>query len=327
MTEEYKMAKRSIEEMIPKEAKTVIILGHVRPDGDCVGSCLGLYHYLKDNMPWLEMEICLQQFSESFFLLPKADQIVLMNQMDMNQTFDLCISCDASDLQRLGDAVTLFRQARYTICIDHHVTNTGFAQENYIQSDLSSCAEVLGRLMDMEKIGRACAQCLYLGVVHDTGVFKYSNTSYETMCFAGHLMSKGLDHTDIIDRTYFARTKAQTLVCGVAMSRMKTAENGRITYTLITLQDMDECGADQRDLNGIVDQLRIVEGAEAAAFIYEMETGCYKISLRSNHLVDVSAIAAAHGGGGHIRAAGFELRMEYEDIVDLIIKEIKEQLV
>lgn len=326
MAEEENMEKCSIEEMIPKDIQTVVILGHIRPDGDCVGSCLGLYHYLKDNMPWLELEVCLQKFSDSFSLLPGADQIICMDQADLNRTFDLCISCDASDLQRLGEAEALFHRAKDTICIDHHITNTGFARKNYVRGGLSSCAETLGCLMDMEKISRDCARCLYLGVVHDTGVFKYSNTSYDTMCFAGRLMDKGLDHTDIIDRTYLGRTKAQTLVCGTAMSHMQTAEDGRITYALITLQDMEACGADQRDLNGIVDQLRIVEGAEAAAFIYEMEAGCYKISLRSNHMVDVSVIAAAHGGGGHVRAAGFELRMVYEDIIDLLIKEIKEQL-
>lgn len=327
MSEEYKMKTRRIEEMIPEEAKTVIILGHIRPDGDCVGSCLGLYHYLKDNMPWLKVEICLQKFSESFLFLPESERIRPMDTMNLNQNFDLCITCDASDLLRLGAAVKLLEQAKYTICIDHHITNTGFAQENYIQGGLSSCAETLGQLMDMEKISLDCAKCLYLGVVHDTGVFKYSSTTCDTMCFAGQLMKKGLNHTEIIDRTYFGRTKAQTLLCGRAMSRMETAENGRITYAVITSQDMEACGADQRDLDGIVDQLRVVEGAEAAAFIYEMESGSYKISLRSNNVVDVSQIAKVHGGGGHVRAAGFELSMPYDDIIDLLLKEIKEQLV
>ncbi len=318
-----------IETMIPSDVKTVVIVGHIRPDGDCVGSCLGLYHYLKENMPRLEVEICLQKFSESFQLLPEIGHIRLMEEMkeaDWNRSFDLCISCDASDRARLGDAVRLLDQAKHTICIDHHITNPGFAQVNYIQGHLSSCAETLGQLLDMEKINRDCAECLYLGVAHDTGVFKYSNTTFQTMCFAGHLMEKGINHTEIIDRTYFGRTKAQTLICGKAMYSMKTAADGKIAYTRVTLQDMEECGADHRDLNGIVDQVRIVEGAEAGVFIYEMEDGRHKVSLRSNELVDVSRIAASHGGGGHVRAAGFDISMEYEELIAMILEEIQSQL-
>lgn len=326
MTEEGKLKKRRLEEMIPSGVKTVIILGHIRPDGDCVGSCLGVYHYLKENLPCLEVKICLQEFSDSFLCLPEADQILPMGTMDLEQTFDLCITCDASDRQRLGDAVKLLDRAGYTICIDHHITNPGFAQENYIRGNLSSCAETLGQLMDMDKISRDCAKCLYLGVVHDTGVFKYSNTSCDTMCFAGQLMEKGLNHTEIIDRTYYGRTKAQTLICGRAMSRMKIFDDGRITHAVITRQDMEECGADQRDLNGIVDQLRIVEGAETAIFMYELETGRYKVSLRSNNLVDVSRIAGKYGGGGHIRAAGCDVWMEYEPLLKLILEEIHKEL-
>lgn len=321
MEEQY-----AIEKMIPSDARTVVIIGHIRPDGDCVGSCLGLYHYLKDNMPWLEVQVCLQKFPAAFKMLPGAEKIRLMEHMDLEQVFDLCISCDASDLQRLGEAAVLLQRARYTICIDHHITNQGFARQNYIRGGLSSCAEALGQLMDMEKISTDCAECLYLGVVHDTGVFKFSSTTLETMSFAGHLMEKGFDFTAVIDRTYFGRTKAQTLLCGKAMNSMKTADHDRITYTLIALKDMEDCGADTRDLNGIVDQLRIVEGVEAAVFVYEMEPGCYKVSLRSNRQVDVSRIAKKYGGGGHVPAAGFECCMEYESLMETVLKEISAQL-
>ena len=311
-----------IEEMIPADVRTVVILGHIRPDGDCVGSCLGLYHYLQDNMPGLDVEVCLQKFSESFRCLSGTELIQPMDTMDMNRTFDLCITCDASDRLRLGDAAALLDRARYTICIDHHITNQGFAQKNYIRGGLSSCSEALGQLLDMDKIGTECAACLYLGVVHDTGVFKFRSTTCDTMCYAGRLMEKGFDYTAIIDRTYYGRTKAQTLICGKAMNTMKTADHDRIAYAVITEKDMKEYGADTRDMNGIIDQLRVVDGVEAAVFVYEMEPGCFKVSLRSNHQVDVSAIAAAHGGGGHVQAAGFDCRMDYDSLIDMLLAEI-----
>lgn len=315
-----------IEAMIPRNTESVLILGHIRPDGDCVGSCLGLYHYLKDTMPRLQVEVCLQPFDESFYFLEDADQILKMNEMDLTRHFDLCISCDASDRGRLGEAVTLFDGADHTICIDHHITNTGFGEINYIKGDLSSACEVLGQLFDMDKISKSCAECLYLGVVHDTGVLKYSNTTFDTMCYAGRLMQKGIDHTSIIDNTFYARTAVQTLLCGRAMSRMMLAEDGKISYALVSLADMEACGADSRDLDGIVDQLRIVKGVEAAVFVHEMKPGTYKVSLRSNQLVDVSKIAAAHGGGGHKKAAGFEMSCSYKELIQTVIGEIAEQL-
>ncbi len=323
------MDSYSIEKMIPSDVTTVMIIGHIRPDGDCVGSCLGLYHYLTQNMPALKVELCLQRFSESFYRLPDVNCIRLMEEMsesDWNRSFDLCISCDASDRDRLGEGVRFFDQAKYTLCIDHHITNPGFAQNNYVQGHLSSCAEVLGELLDLEKINRACAECLYLGIVHDTGVFKYSNTTSKTMSLAGKLLERGFDHTDLIDRTYFGRTKEQTLICGKAMYTMQMTADGKIAYTRITRQDMEECGAGIRDLNGIIDQIRIVEGVEVGIFCYELEDGRRKMSLRSNKQVDVSRIAIAHGGGGHVRAAGFDTSMEYEVLLPMLLQEIEEQL-
>lgn len=318
--------QQRMEDMIPSDVRTVVILGHIRPDGDCVGTCLGLYHYLKDNMPALEVEICLQKFSESFYCLSGADRIQSMDTMDLSRTFDLCITCDASDRMRLGEAVDLLDHAKYTICIDHHITNQGFAQKNYIRGGLSSCSETLGQLLDMDKISTECAKCLYLGVVHDTGVFKFQSTTLETMCYAGRLMEKGFNYTAVIDRTYYGRTKAQTLICGQAMNTMKTSDHDRIAYTLITGKDMEKYGADVRDMNGIIDQLRVVDGVEVAVFVYEIEPGCLKVSLRSNHQVDVSAIALAHGGGGHAQAAGFDCRMDYDSLMDMLLKEISARL-
>lgn len=315
-----------IEKMIPQDVTSVVILGHIRPDGDCVGSCLGLYHYLKDNMPALQVEVCLQPFDDSFGFLKDSDQIQMMDEMDLNRQFDLCISCDASDRGRLGAAVSLFDGAAHTICIDHHITNTGFGDVNYIKGELSSACEVLGQLFSMDKISKSCAECLYLGVVHDTGVLKYSNTTFDTMCYAGRLMQKGIDHTSIIDNTFYGRTAVQTMICGRAMSRMMLAADGRISYGLVSLADMEACGADSRDLDGIVDQFRIVKGVEAAVFVHEMKPGTYKVSLRSNQIVDVSRIAAAHGGGGHKKAAGFEMNCSYKELIQMVIQEISEQL-
>lgn len=318
--------KLQISSMIPSDVRSVVIIGHIHPDGDCVGTCLGLYHYLKENMPELETEVCLQPFDASFHMLKDADRIRMMEDMDMSRVFDLCISCDASDRMRLGEADRLFEQAVHTICIDHHITNTGFAEVNYIRGGYSSASETLGELLDMDKVSRDCAECLYLGVSHDTGIFKFSNTTMETMIFAGKLLEKGIDQTRIIDRTYYARTAVQTRICGFAMENVQLYASGKVSAAVLHLEDLQRFGADFGDLNGIVDQLRIIEGVEAAVFLYEQKPGHFKVSMRSNNYVDVSRIAVSHGGGGHVKAAGFDQSMSADELISMVLSEIQKQL-
>jgi len=312
--------------MIPQGIKEVLILGHIKPDGDCVGSTMGLYHYLKVVRPELSMTVCLQPYSDSFCFLKDIDQVVPMAEIDLNQEYDLCISCDASDKKRLGEAVALFDQAKLRITIDHHITNTGMAEIDYIRGGLSSCSEAICELVDMDKVNLACAECLYLGIVHDSGVFRFNTTTLATMTYAGQLMEKGVDQNRIIDETYFARKYSQTLITGYAMEQAKLALDGKAIYSSVNLSDIDRCGADSRDLNGIIDQLRVVQGVEAAMFIYEQDNGNHKVSLRSNGDVNVSSICAELGGGGHVRAAGCESDLPLEELVKLILQKIADQL-
>lgn len=320
------MKNQRIEQMIPDGVKSVLLLGHIRPDGDCVGSTMGLYHYLKTVCPELSITVCLQPFSDSFVFIKEIDQVIPMDEMDMTRVFDLCISCDASDRNRLGDAVALFDLAKHRITIDHHITNTGMAEVNYIRGGLSSCSEAICELIDMEKVNLACAECLYLGLVHDTGVFRFNTTTLATMTFAGQLMEKGVDQNRIIDDTYFSRKYAQTLVTGYGMEQAKLALNGKAIYSFVSKEDMKRCGADSRDLNGIIDELRVCQGVEAAVFIYELDDNRLKASLRSNGDVDVSRICASFGGGGHVRAAGCDTSLPYEEFLSQILAQIQEQL-
>ena len=155
--------------------RTAVILGHVNPDGDCIGSCLGLYNYLTENFEGLSVTVYLESMGKKFSYLKGYDQV--RSEMEPERKFDLCITLDASDVQRLGAFAPYLAQAGDSLCIDHHITNTGLARQNVIESGASSASEVLYGLLDPKKISRATAECLYTGIVHDTGVFKYSNTS------------------------------------------------------------------------------------------------------------------------------------------------------
>ena len=168
--------------------KSIVILGHVNPDGDCIGSCLGLYNYLKENYEGLEVSVYLEKMGVKFSYLSGYGDV--QTEYDDTKKFDLCITSDASDVPRLGVFAPYRETAKDTFCVDHHITNKGMCRVNVIESWASSASEVVFRLLDKGKISKAVAECLYTGIAHDTGIFKFSNTSRQTMEIAGFLMEK-----------------------------------------------------------------------------------------------------------------------------------------
>ena len=172
---------------------SVGIAGHVRPDGDCVGSTLAVYNYIRFYYPKVDVRLYLEPIPNIFKFLAHSSDI--RNEYTDEITFDLFIAEDCGDTGRLGNAAKYFEHAAHTFCIDHHVSNQAFADDNYIFPDASSTCELVFELMDEEKITKEIAECLYTGMVHDTGVFQYSCTSAKTMNIAGRLMDKGIDYS------------------------------------------------------------------------------------------------------------------------------------
>lgn len=307
---------------IIEKAETIAITGHTRPDGDCVGSALGLYNYIKDNYN-IEAAVYLEDFSKEFCFINGAEKVKHTND---NGIYDLCIAVDCGDKERQKDFLSIYESAAHTMCVDHHVSNKGFGDVCYVDADACSASEALYKLMETDKISKCAAEALYMGIVHDTGVFKHSNTTKSAMCIAGDLISKGANPAYIIDQTFYKKTFEQNKLLGIALTKSKQYLNGKVTSTVLTMEDFAASGASSMDTEGIVDQLRITEGTETAVFLYQTEPGKFKISLRSNDVVDVSAIAVAHGGGGHIRAAGFAKTASADDIINMLVEEIAAQL-
>lgn len=306
-----------------ENAEAIAILGHMRPDGDCVGSTLGLYNYISDNYPGKRVQVYLQNFSDVFMFLSGADRV----KCDVDeQRYELCVVLDCSDMLRPAEFIRYFETADRTVCIDHHASNTGFGDVRYIEPEASSACEVLYKLLDEDKINAECAECIYTGIVHDTGVFKHSCTGRDTMCIAGALIDKGARPNYVIDETFYRKTFVQNRLLGYALLNMKQYAGGRITYTLLTNDDYADFGATSMDSDGVVDQLRLTSGTEVAVFMYQTGDDEYKFSLRSNDYVDVSTIAASHGGGGHVRAAGFNMSGAADELVRQVISEIEGKL-
>ena len=311
-----------LETMIDQAGK-IVILGHVNPDGDCVGSCLAVYNYIKEWDSSKTVTVRLERLPSKFSYLSGFDAI----ETEAGEgTYDLCICLDSSDEERLGDFKSCFDRSAKTICIDHHITNRGYAQENVIDGHASSACEVVYGQLDESRISKRVAECIYTGIIHDTGVFKYSNTSRKTMEIAGRMMEKGIDFGTIIDGSFYKKTYMQSQILGRALLESITFLDGRCIFSVVRKKDMDFYGVEKSDLDGIVDQLRVIDGIECAIFLYETGIHQFKVSLRSNSIVDVSRIAAYFGGGGHVRAAGCTMSGSVHDVVNNLSAHIAEQL-
>ena len=304
--------------------ETVGIAGHIKPDGDCTGSTLALYNYIKNNYPGIRVTLYLEPIPNLFKFLQRSEEI--QHDFSSDASYDLFFSLDCGDESRLGGAFRYFEGAKKTVCIDHHISNQSFADLNDIRPDASSTSELVFDLLDEAKITKEIAECLYVGIIHDTGVFQYSCTSSKTMNIAGRLMDKGIDYPNIVDKTFFEKTFEQNQILGTALLKARRFFDDRCIASIITAQDMADCHALPKHLEGIVAQLRSTKGVDVAILIYENVDGSYKISMRTNGAADVAAICMRHGGGGHVRAAGATMSGDPEVILQTLLEDVREQL-
>ena len=242
------------------------------------------------------------------------------------KVYDLFISLDCGDERRLGFSEPVFQKAKETLCVDHHISNESFADTNYIVPDASSTSELVFRLLDEEKITEEIASFLYMGIVHDTGVFQYSCTSPETMEVGAALLRKGINGSAIIDGTYFEKSYVQNQMLGKALLESMMILNKKAVVSVIRLKEMEFFQAKPSDLDGIVSVLRQTRGVEVAILLYELEPQTFKVSLRSKEIVDVSAVAKYYGGGGHVRAAGVTMKGSPYDVINNLTLLIERQL-
>lgn len=305
-------------------SQKVAIGGHIRPDGDCVGSCMGLFLYLKENYPNIQVDVYLEEIPVPFQFI--TDSNLIKHEVHNQEEYDLFIALDSGDEGRLGFTKELFQRTEKTICIDHHISNQGYAKENYIEPSASSTAELIFDLFDVDKITKEVAECLYLGIVHDTGVFQYSATSPKTMEVAAQLMRKGIDSAKIISETFYEKTYCQVRTLGYALLHSQLYLEDKVIVSVLNQETLEKLEVNPKDLEGIASQLRNTKGVETALFMYELKPGDFKVSLRSGNVVDVSKVAGRFGGGGHMKAAGVNRQGDGSVIVTEILEEIERQL-
>lgn len=305
-------------------AHRIAIAGHTRPDGDCVGSCLALYGYLKKNYPQLQVDVYLENVPEAYRVLEDADKVI--TDGGDGAAHDVFFALDSSDKERLAGAVRYFDTAARTVCIDHHISNRGYGDENVIHPKASSTCEVLARLMDLEHLNQKIAEALYVGIICDTGCFKHSNTGEQTMVITGKLMSLGVRFSKLTDEVFYQKTYTQNQLLGRCLLESFLMFSGRCIISVADRKVMDFYKAESSDLEGVIDQMRVTKGVEVAVLLTEIGELYYKVSMRSNAFVDVAKIAGHFGGGGHIRAAGCSMSGTKYDVINNLTRLIEEQL-
>ncbi len=311
-------------EKLIEAADSICILGHTNPDGDCLGSTLGTRNYIKNRYPDKKVNVYLQTANEKFHFMPGFDDII---HVPSDRKYQLCIMCDCNGFDRVGDFKILAENADILYVCDHHIPGAQRFEHSTILPEASSTCEVVFDLMDKDYISKDTASCLYLGLVHDTGVFKYNCTSKHTMEIAGFLMSTGIDFGSIIDDTYYTKTYAQQQVMGRVLMESLLVMDRRCITGWLTCKDMKFYNVTSKDIDGIVSTMRETRGVDCAIFIYEMTNQNYKVSLRSNNnMLDVAKAASHFGGGGHKMAAGCTLQGSHYDVINNITKELAKQM-
>ncbi|MBE5837643.1 DHH family phosphoesterase [Butyrivibrio sp.] len=304
--------------------KTVGISGHIRPDGDCVGSCMGMYLYLSKNYPDARVDVFLESIPPELEFIKDSDKANKDYTTDID-SYDLFIALDCGK-DRLGNAEGFFDAAKNTVNIDHHISNPGTGNVNYIVPTASSACELVYTVIDTDKMDEDIAKSLYTGMVTDTGVFKYSCTSPRTMEIAAKLIGYGFDFGSLIDHVFYEKTYLQNQILGRALLESILLMDGKCIVSVVSRQTMDFYGATSNDMDGIVNQMLLTIGVGCSIFMYEEEPMTYRVSLRSDGSVDVSKVAKIFGGGGHMRAAGCTVNGTQHDVINNITKYIQQQL-
>ncbi len=303
--------------------KSVVVMPHIRPDGDSVGAAGALCLALRDAGvdSWVYTTTPTPKFAD--FLNPS----MFTDDFDRIHNPDICVAVDCSDSQRLDERYSIFESARCTYTIDHHIQKEGFGDFYYIDEREPAASSIVYKILVQAgcEISDEIAKYLYVGISMDTGNFQYSNTTSEVMRIAADLIETGIDHQEIIINIY-QNHRIEELRCkSKAIEQMELFANGQIAISYLTNRDLKEINATLRDTDDVINALRDISGVEVAVFLSEAE-GKTKASMRSKTKVDVSKICKDLGGGGHVRAAGAPMDMNIADAKATLSKLIEAAL-
>lgn len=296
------------------------ITSHIRPDGDGLGSALGLYWLLQSLNK--DAEIILHDpVPHSYLPLPGAETIRVTQEID--RPYDAIFVIECSDIGRPGLAGL---DKVLVVNIDHHATSGLFGNINWIDATASAVGEMIYNLCKAigGRITKEIAECVYTALVTDTGSFHYSNTTERTFKVASELVKAGAKPEKVAQNVYSCYPWAKIKLLGEVISTVQRDESGRIAWLRQTIDMQDRTGANEEDGDGFVNLPLSAQEVEAVAFLKESEPGIYRTSLRSKGDINVARIAEKFGGGGHRNAAGCTLRGSWDEAETAIVRLLKE---
>lgn len=304
-----------------KESNKIAILTHEHPDGDAIGSLLGVYYVLKSMGK--DATCIVPEYPETFMFLDKIDEI----KKESSDEYDLAIVLDCSSRPRVGQTNSELSRCKKVIVIDHHASNTKYGDINYLEVKTSSCCQVLYYLFKNWNIPMTneLGEALMTGVLTDTAGYRNDNIDKNTFLMSAELMEFGVDIHKVYYLVLSKKNMAQYALMKMALDRLELFCDGKVAFSYISEEDMLNVGAKLGDHEGLVDIGRNIEGVQVSIFMRE-DNGIYRISYRSNGKVDVNEIAKRHDGGGHKMASGIKMSGNFREIKESIIDEVSKEI-
>ncbi len=300
-----------------KSCKRALVASHVNPDGDAIGSLIAMGLALKS----LGKEVTM--YNESpipavYQFLPAIDRIV--SRVTDFSAYDTAVILDCGNLDRVGEAGSAIGTIGTVVNIDHHVTNNGFGDLQYVDTEACASAELVYRLIHElgVTISEAMAWSLYTGILTDTGSFRFSNTNRAAFAISEEMLTIGVDPWMVAQYVYGTYSLGRIKLLNLALDTIELAHDGKVSLMTVTRKMLEKTGTRPEDADGMINYARGIEDVRLAVLIQQNGNGGpaangngpYHVSLRSDGSVDAAAIAAAFGGGGHASAAGFNVEAE-----------------
>ncbi len=313
----------AIVDLLKRESRFLLLL-HRLPDGDTVGSSLGLAWVLRTAGRQV-LVVSTDEIPPHYRFLPGAGE-VLTPHMLPEGPLGAGMVLDTTHPRRLGEAAKLLHRCRTVVNIDHHITNEQFGDLNYVDPSAAAVGEQVFRLLVEAglPIDDKAATCLYAALVTDTGSFSYQNTTAITHRIAGELVRMGARPREVVENLFERRRLAALKLLGKGLDTLRLSHEGTVAWMVISRRMMREVGATDGDCEGLVDYPRTIAGVEVAVLFREMEDGQVRVTFRSRRCTDVAALAREWGGGGHPRAAGCVLEGPLWSVVETVIRRVEQ---
>lgn len=309
---------------IIKSSKNILITSHINPDGDTLGSMCGLYSLIKLNYKKNCDLLVVSKVPDKYLFIPNVKLAKHIDEFDKSREYDLVINVDVAALDRICDGVVLFEKAKKTVNIDHHKTNIGYGDLNFVEGGASSTSEVIYDIAKKSdwRIDLDAAKCLYVGILTDTGSFRFNNTTSRAMKYASEMIDLGVDPNEMFKNCYETYTKGMALCQAYCVEKAVFLDDDKIVYTTVFKKDMEKYNTDEEFAEGLTERLRAITSTKVAFVAKEMKNGGCKISMRSKS-IDVAEVCGMFGGGGHKFAAGCTMKCGVEESVKKILHEIR----